>query len=478
MLSGVSGFVRRHRKKLLVTTGIVAGGYFLVDYVKTKFFELQDRLATERAAKENLKRRFEQNQQDATFTIMALLPSLANQITEKYPVEKITQELQAKRGEKTNNKTSATITSEPDSESRMSDSVQTLPSETSAASEQQQQQTSEQQEVSSVETQSLHQPKKSKTQLWKDLKIQSLTRAFTLIYTSSLLVFFTRLQLNILGRKNYVVSVIKLAEKRASNQISMEDFENDIASELPHLASSNDDNMAFEEEELQINRMYLTFSWWLLNKGWVALSERIEDAVISVFDSINPRTDLSLSEFSDLIGKVQYSIDHPETNITEDNLESYTSPNQHQSNFLNNLLPPSELESYVLAQAPVTDSNGIPITLNSVDGTLRKLLDETADFIESPNAIDVIHKLVHSGLSVFVSKVSSLYPKCGEEVIVPGRVKLASVLANVTRQTSSMTGGTPFDPNEYVRAMIDVPELDGFSALVYSNFDWSNLGLE
>jgi peroxin-3 len=451
MLSGVSGFVHRHRKKLLVTTGLVAGGYFLVDYVKSKFFELQDRLATERAAKENLKRRFEQNQQDATFTIMALLPSLSGQVMDKYPVEKITQELQAKRGEKR-----AVPASVADTEAT---AASDLPSETSINSSSVSAEHQPQHDTATVAVQGepLQQPpKKTKTQLWKELKIESLTRAFTLIYTNALLVFFTRLQLNILGRKNYVVSVIRLAEKRASNQISMEDLD---------AGSGGDSDMAFEEEELQINRMYLTFSWWLLNKGWVSLSERIQDAVVSMFDSINPRTDLSLAEFSDLIGKVQYRIDHEDSSS--------------ENNFLNNLLPPSELESYVLAQAPVTDSNGVPVTLSSVEsGPLRKLLDETADFIESPNAVDVVHKLVHSGLSVFVSKVSSLYPTCGEEVTIPGRVKLASILANVTRQTTTMTGGTPFDPNEYIRAMIDVPELDGFSALVYSNFDWSNLGLE
>ncbi|KAA8916542.1 hypothetical protein TRICI_001308 [Trichomonascus ciferrii] len=448
MLSGVSGFVHRHRKKLLVTTGLVAGGYFLVDYVKSKFFELQDRLATERAAKENLKRRFEQNQQDATFTIMALLPSLSGQVMERYPVEKITQELQAKRGEKRAPAASVAASDLPSETSINSSSV-------SAEHQPQPQQNDDTATVAVQERQEGGEgtTKKTKTQLWKELKIESLTRAFTLIYTNALLVFFTRLQLNILGRKNYVVSVIRLAEKRASNQIAMEDLEG--GSEL-----------AFEEEELQINRMYLTFSWWLLNKGWVSLSERIQDAVVGVFDSINPRTDLSLAEFSDLIGKVQYRIDH-------------RAGDDENNNFLNNLLPPSELESYVLAQAPVTDANGVPVTLSSVEeGPLRKLLDETADFIESPNAVDVIHKLVHSGLSVFVSKVSSLYPTCGEEVTIPGRVKLASILANVTRQTTTMTGGTPFDPNEYIRAMIDVPELDGFSALVYSNFDWSNLGLE
>jgi hypothetical protein len=52
MLEGITSFVKRHRRKIFVVTGIAATGYFVADYVKTKFFELQDRLATEHAARE------------------------------------------------------------------------------------------------------------------------------------------------------------------------------------------------------------------------------------------------------------------------------------------------------------------------------------------------------------------------------------------------------------------------------------------
>uniref|UniRef100_A0A060T8S8 Peroxin-3 n=1 Tax=Blastobotrys adeninivorans TaxID=409370 RepID=A0A060T8S8_BLAAD len=431
---GLPDFVRRHRRKILVATGIAATGYLLVDYIKSKFFELQDRLATERAARENLKRRFEQNQQDATFTIMALLPSLGSQMSSQFPVEKTTAELQAKRTERASSKQMI------ESTETMSDS---LPSVSSVASS-----------VVRDDGED-NKPRKSKTELWSELKTQSLSRAFTLVYSSALLVFFTRLQLNILGRKNYVMSVVQMADKKPSgHQITME-----------NLADSDMASLALEEEELHTNRMYLTFSWWLLNKGWVALSERIRDAVVQVFDPINPRKELTLAEFSELIGRVQFAIDHPSEQTT-------------QSNFLHNLLPPQELESYVLAQAP-SDGDGTRPN-NFVDATLRRLLDETADFIESPNAVDVIHKLVHSGLSVFVGRVATLYPAedfSGTPTENPSKVKLASILANVSKQAQGMTSGSPFEPNEYITAMIDVPDLDGFSALVYSNFDWANLGI-
>jgi peroxin-3 len=292
---------------------------------------------------------------------------------------------------------------------------------------------------------------KSKTELWNDIKIESLTRALVLIYSSALLVFFTRLQLNILGRINYVSSVAHMTEARPKDVIEMDGDDAGIVLSAEEELS----RAAREEEEATINRMYLTFSWWLLNKGWVSLSERIHDAVASVFDEVTPRTDVTLEDLSQLIGRVQFKIDHPVT-VLESN------------NFFNNLLPPPELDSYVLSQRPVTEEGEVQNT--DVTPPLRRLLDETADFIESPNAVDVIQRLVHAGLTTFVNKLSPLFPASQGD---PSKAKLASVLATVTKQAHFMASGQPYEPNEYISSMVNVPELDGFSALVYSNFNVS-----
>jgi len=40
------------------------------------------------------------------------------------------------------------------------------------------------------------------------------------------------------------------------------------------------------DEELaraEAERMYLTYSWWILNEGWKGLGDRVEDAVHQVF---------------------------------------------------------------------------------------------------------------------------------------------------------------------------------------------------
>lgn len=145
---------------------------------------------------------------------MALLPALTLDIIDAYPVESLTQELQAKRI--TPNTTTTTNTN--------------------------------------TNT-------KSKTYLWNELKQAALARLFTLIYAVALLTFLTRLQLNILGRRNYVRSVMELAEQRRGTEITMVDSTSTTSEE----------------------KMFLSLSWWFVNKGWVSLSQQVDEAVRQVF---------------------------------------------------------------------------------------------------------------------------------------------------------------------------------------------------
>lgn len=132
----------------------------------------------------------------------------------------------------------------------------------------------------------------------------ALTRLFTLIYATALLVFFTRLQLNILGRKNYILSVIEMADVNQTTSsesaqpssapvgenvddesaaINLVDLSGEMSEPaVPDNATNTQQNEALELEA-QNNRMYLTFSWWLLNKGWVSLSGQVREAVTRIF---------------------------------------------------------------------------------------------------------------------------------------------------------------------------------------------------
>lgn len=156
--------------------------------------------------------------------------------------------------------------------------------------------------------------KKSKIQLWNEMKIKctfawvvswnpplliavAIARAFTLIYTICLLTLITRIQLNLLGRRNYLASVVSLATPlKGEAQISLENHDDDNAEQ----AYGND---------FEINRKYLSFSWWLLHRGCINLMEKVIAAVEEVFGSVNPREDITLARLSELTLMVRQKVE-------------------------------------------------------------------------------------------------------------------------------------------------------------------------
>ena len=253
----------------------------------------------------------------------------------------------------------------------------------------------------------------SKAELWRQIKIGSLTRAFVLVYTGALLTILTRIQLNILGRRSYAES--------------MEQHLRETTSEAALLAD--------EEQAGATNRQFLTFSWWILHRGWRVLAERVQSAVEVATAAIEPPNRLNFVQMEDLVGAIHREIDA-------------------QGSLANVLLPPPELEQEVLAQIPGS---------GPAEPDLRALLDETSTIVSSASSTDVLHKMVHNALAVLVNK---LHPVFASE---SGDARLAMALMVVTTQARQMAAGSPLS-NEYVDAMIQVPELDALSAVIYSNY--------
>lgn len=120
----------------------------------------------------SLRRRFQQNQEDCTITVLALLPTATENIAEALPVESITHELQQKKAAKLG---------------RSADTGETVPSELSSgppsvadedgkslASFQSESYVHASQSGASIFGKSdpgLRLPAKSKVQLWNELKI-------------------------------------------------------------------------------------------------------------------------------------------------------------------------------------------------------------------------------------------------------------------------------------------------------------------
>lgn len=431
----------------------------------------------------SIRRRFEQNQTDCTITVLALLPTLAENIVEDLPVERLTHELQQKKAERL-----ARASGEGRSEASSMQDGDTA-------------------SMSSFQTGSfIHTsqyplggsqstgPRRTKGQLWNELKVASITRAFTLIYSLSLLTILTRIQLNLLGRLNYLSSVMTLAQPPPpgrANSISLEDHDDGSAG-------------AGFGNDFETNRRYLTFSWFLLHKGYARILAKVRQAVEEVFGGISPSEGITAARLSELVLEVRKKV------------EGSSERERYATRWLPYILPPKEEEEAVLIESgvltpPATspgsdsqnqendDSRRGSVHVDTSKGPLRQLLDETADLIDSPTFTRIHTLLLGSMFSHLIDArvIEQLYPQPRQHspsssissiphpriqeldssvTVVPGepRVKLANILASITRQAHAIGNGNN-PPNEYVStAEGEVKELEAFAAVIYaSNLDHS-----
>ncbi|CAX44998.1 peroxisomal biogenesis factor 3, putative [Candida dubliniensis CD36] len=461
IFSSLAGFFNRNKRKIFITSAVTVSIYLLInEFVIKKFRNYQNALRQELLFKQQIKQRFIQTQQDCYYTILALLPVLAAPIIDSLPVELITQALRLKK-----NNSSQQVTSGNNSE-LTADNLNLLDNNNNPESKL-----------------SIYMSK-SKTELWNLLKIKTITRTLTLLYTVSGLFLITRLQLNILARRSYLESAIQMAGVKSTN--------NDID---PH-------------ENYIIEQSYLSLSWWLLNKGWSNLSSIIEALVIKKFEKITPKTELSINEFEfDLIEII---------NEINSNNKEY---------ILANLFPINYSD---LLETILNTNSDLIHHLDSPDSNLIKLINETNAIMLDNNLyfFDLLNALIMNTVSTLTTNLSfslgangslnnSLLmassgnlPAHGENSKIiditnnDQSFKLASFLAQLSVQNNimidndnlktedispkhesdleeilnSLNGGTTELPTEsygnvYINNLNQLEELDDFSAGIYSNFE-------
>ena len=439
----------------------------------------------------SLRRRFEQNQEDCTFTVLALLPTATAAILEAMNTEKITYEIQqmkspsalarAKSMGSTGPPSISAETNFTDDDGRsvISVSVQSeagphtthlsVPTPLTAGGSAEGAVTVEGGAAQSGAPVMIPQkPRKTKRQLWDDLTIScemfqislipcnhdanvlsAITRSYTLIYTLGLLTMLTRIQLNLLGRRSYLSSVVSLATANNQGTISLENNDDD-----------NPDH--YYGSDFEVNRRYLTFSWWLINRGWVDVMQRVELAVRQVFGHLSPRDTVTLDTFSRLTAEVRRLV------------EGASPANGVGTAWLPVLLPPANMEEFVLRESGVLDSQQQQQhASSSSNATLRRLLDETADLVESPPFAAVLTQLLDAGFKTLLEQklVTTAFNVTGAVNmntvdVIARAVQLPKILSVLSRQAHVIGNGMP---NEYLQAMESVKDLEGFAAVVYSS---------
>ena len=183
----------------------------------------------------SIRRRFEQNLADCSFVVASLLPSLADNLFGELNVELITSRLQQHRDGKLHKDTEG----------------QEKPRKLSIDYD-----------ASGNEI-----IRKSKMELWEDLKILSFTRTISSIYLMVLLSMFCTVQLSVLGRYFYLDSLHSMWN------------EEDEASEGVSGSQRHSGRRSVNEDT---ERKYLTFSWYVLNMGWEKCVNRTRQAVEKV----------------------------------------------------------------------------------------------------------------------------------------------------------------------------------------------------
>ena len=130
----------------------------------------------------SLRRRFEQNQEDCTFTVLAILPTAVDNIFEALPVEQLLEELQQQRAERLaksvgpSEVSTADLSSPPPSTVDNGDS-KSLASESFVHTSQIAESTTIEGSPGKLKPPPTAASKKNKTQLWNQMKIDCMRLA-------------------------------------------------------------------------------------------------------------------------------------------------------------------------------------------------------------------------------------------------------------------------------------------------------------
>ncbi|KAK5008413.1 hypothetical protein LTR28_004008 [Elasticomyces elasticus] len=462
MITATRRWFRRNRTNFAIGAGVLGVGYVAGQYVLGKISEARQRMSEDRIAKENLRRRFEQNQEDCTYTVLALLPTIRDEIIGALPVEQISNELQQQRADRLARSIGA-------SDAASSDFPSAPPSVTDDGS--------------------------------------------SYVHASQM----AESGLNLLGRRTYLSSVVSLASPpppASTSRIALENNDDD-----------NYDNAY--GNDFETNRKYLTFSWWLLHRGCKDILNRVTAAVKEAFGPVKIKEEITLEQLSELVLQVRRKI------------EGATEEERRAQNWLSYLLPPRDQEDFVLRESGMGTPDSPPLRHTSEDPfstassssppaaiadhvstnpSLRRLIDETSDLIDSPTFTHVLTLVLDAAFSHLVdikiaqeayklpapATLASSFPaditseSRIQEVLTDeapnaatAKCKVANILPVFCRQAHTIAAGgnegegiienlaVAHVPNEYLAAIDQVRELEAFAAVVYSsNFEFEAAGVE
>lgn len=422
------GLVHRNRGKIVfsltVFASLITAGSVFLWMVKRWLYKQQLKLTEQHFIREQILRRFQQTQEDGLYALYELIPVFALVIGRKLDLEELVIALRDKKLSKMGNRAS-----DDGGLSGISTSI-----------------------TSSDTPGSFHTggEKRSKAELWNELKVKSLVKLITVAYTISSLLLLTRLQLNILARREYLETAVRVAVEKEGKDEGFSNWFKPFWTETQANSSSSSSSGNSDKTSYINEQAFLSLSWWLLNRGWMQYESAAQEAVELEFHNLSPRDTLSLEEFGNRLTNVL-------VNINEKILKS--------SRLQQALLPPSQMEFFVLQQT--LDPEALSIVQHDAT-VLSQLLNETTQCIQSTASAMVLESLINEAFQYIMTQVesnTSTKKRSGQ-----GYQIAVFSIACKDCCTAILKSGVVSMENELLARLDTSRELEDLSASVYSNF--------
>ncbi|CDO94835.1 unnamed protein product [Kluyveromyces dobzhanskii CBS 2104] len=479
---GNRSLVQRHRRKFAISSvllaTLVATCAITVYFSKRWLYKQHLKMSEQRFVKEQIKRRFVQTQQDSLYTLYELMPVMTLVLAKDFDLESIVEALKGKKLQKKLSRGDADG-NELENEGLSSGMSAMTPAPSASAKSPQ-----------LAETPSLaEKTTKSKAELWNDLKLKAIAKVIILSYTTSLLMLLTRLQLNILARREYLDTAINSAmekeKEKNANQYSVISWVSSWITEktknlpkeksdsrnsdgtIDHDTRSIASTVSPEKSRYVNEQAFLSLSWWLLNRGYLQYKSIIEQLVKEEFQELNPRDNMSMDEFSTKVSKIFVT-----TN------KQFFQQSQSSEMFISCLLPEPNLERFVLQQTLEQDALKVLYEDNLL---LKQLVQETNKCLQSPGTWIVLESLIDETFHLIMEQIetnvnSKTKPAqtedTSEATVAPQKSYQIALFSIATKDCSNelLKAGLVSMNNKFLQKLHSISALDDLSACVYSNF--------
>ncbi|KAJ2549163.1 peroxin [Coemansia sp. RSA 1933] len=305
-----------------------------------------------------------------------------------------------------------------------------------------------------TEAREIDQPRRSKVEIWEDIKIQSFARTLIAVYSESLLTMLVHIQLNIVGRSTYLDSVVGkfvddneervVLESRSESQISLTDEQN-----------------------------FLMLSWWFLNRGWRQMMDLIVDAVNHSVGQLSLKERMSHRELAALFNNIH---DKLRENGLVRALSGFILPlgDANVSDYLSsNKLSADKVFTPVFVRLldqtrDIIESSDFTYVFSScVDRLTEQLLDALQESFPEPVPVPVFNKPLPPTVEGEAAPNLDEVVKEFEEFSAPSesRVVVVQLLPRIAREGHQILNGVP---NNYLENISASREVQALSAVVYT----------